>query len=319
MKRLLATLAIPFFLTACGSDDATSEAPAFPKTLAFSDDYIATFDMTDIQDASADITVTITDADGNSPIDSNVTVTPLMNMVSGMEHDTPMASRSGPLDENNQFKTTAYFLMPSGPEMGVWSFTVGFDGEEETFEIDVNMMTSEREVLVGTSDSISSMGNETGRPYILFNEARHVTDDMNSFTVFIAARETMMKHTSLVDGITLTGTAAMDMSEMSISLFNPTAREMVMPAYSLMNTSVFVEMCATECGTESNWITANTVADFPGQYKATGLGLSGDASDMINVRLTVNDEIKVKADGSAQYATFTFTDSGDNSGMTHSM
>ncbi|MFT6153684.1 MAG: hypothetical protein ACJA0E_000411 [Bermanella sp.] len=321
MKRILAILAIPFIVTACGSESESQpelETTGFTRSLSLSGDYIASFNMTDVRNASADITVTIIEADGDAPIDTDVTITPLMQMVSGMNHDTPMSSRSGSLDENNQFKTKAYFLMPSGAELGEWSFKVAFDGEEDTFSVDVDMMMSDREVLLGSSDKISSMGNEVGRPYLLYNETRHVTDSMNSFTVYIAARETMMKHTALVDGITLVGEAEMDMSgSMGMSLTSSSM--MAMSDYDLMVSSVLVEICAAECDTENNWITASAVADKAGQYKATGLSLAGDETDEVNVRLAVNSEQKMKGD-STEYATFYFSDEASASGSTmHSM
>lgn len=326
MKRLLATLAIPFLLAACGSDDDTA-VEGFPRTLHFGNNYQATFNMSDIDNGVADITVTMNAIDG-SPLPSNkhITVTPLMKMVSGMTHDTPMSVRSGEFDDNNTFNTTAYFLMPSGREMGDWYFTVEYNDEITTFGVDVNMMLSERQMLQGdvATDKIKDMNNaDVGRQYFIFNEGRHITGNMNTFSVYVAARETMMLHTSLIDNITLTGEMAMNMEAMSSINGSMSLREMGMPAsdYSLMVNinGVLVEMCTSDCDSTGIWEPANAVADQPGLYKATDLGLTGTSSDVINVRLSVNDEIKTKGDG-AQYATFTFDSSSEEeSPMTHSM
>jgi hypothetical protein len=311
MNRFLAVLAIPFIITACGSDDDSTNS-ASARILDLGQNYLATLEMSDVKNASSKITITIASSNEAALPNTDVTIIPLMNMVSGMTHDTPMSSRSGQLNEDGQFETTAYFLMPSGPETGDWSFTVGFDGQQDEVSIDVDMLTSDREMLVGSEDKILSMDNETGRPYVLFNEGRHVMDGMDSFTVYIAARETMMRHTSLAHGITLTGEAQMDMPgamEMTLTTSNMSSREMAMPAmgYDLVINSVVVEMCAADCTTASNWITAIPVEGMTGQYKGANLGLIGDETDEIKVRLSVNDELKAKGDGT-EYGTFYFSD-----------
>lgn len=316
MPRLAAILALPFFITACGSDDESTTENPFPRTLNLGENYSATFDMTDVEKGVADITVSIESIDGSPLPDERVSVTPLMQMVSGMNHDTPMSVRTGALNESGEFHTTAYFLMPSGDELGAWSFTVEFNGEMETFGVDVDMMMSEREQLNGTEDKILDMSNEPAeRPYYIFNEGRHVMNDMDHFTVYIAARETMMKHTSLQTGITLSGQMEME-EEMPM----PMMAVEEMPNYDLTVDSVAVHMCAAnDCETnEDSWIEAMTVPNFPGQYQAMNLGLSGDDTDVIHLHLSVNSEVKVKSGGEIQWATFTFDgDVNSESEMSH--
>jgi hypothetical protein len=323
---MLATISIALLLTACGSDNKSNE-PTYPLTLNLGDNYQATFDMTDVENGISDISVQIDSKDGSPlPNGEEVIITPLMEMVSNMNHGTPMLLTSGSLDDNNTFNTTAYFLMPSGPEMGEWFFTIEYDGEMETFTVDVDMMISERQMLVGDTgnDKIKDMnGNDSERPYFIFNEGRHVTDSMNAFTVYVAARETMMKHTSLINGITLSGETAMTMESMSASFDAITSRAMVMAGseydLAINEDGVVVEMCTADCDASGIWEVASAVTDKPGQYKASNLGLTGTSSDIINVRLSVNGVTKEKGDGS-EYATFTFSsDNTDTESMNHSM
>jgi hypothetical protein len=326
MTRMLATLSIALLLTACGSDDKPIEE-SFPRSLSLGDNYQASFDMTAVVNGISDISISIESKDGSAIPDSEqVKISPVMEMVSGMTHGTPMLKNSGTLDDEGVFTTTAYFLMPSGPEMGDWYFTVEFNGEMETFSVDVDMLMSERQMLQGhiETDKIKDMNdNDVARPYFLFNEGRHITDSMNAFTVYVAARETMMKHTSLISDMTLAGEMAMTMEPMSTSFDSISSREMVMAGsdYDLVipQDGIAIEMCIADCDGSGSWKEATATADKPGQYTAIGLGLTGSNSDIINVRLSINDEIKTKGDG-VTYATFTFSeDSSDTGTMNHVM
>ena len=310
MQRLAAIFALPFIITACGSDDDSSTADAFPRTLDLGEHYSATFDMSDVEKGVADITVSIQSTDGSPLPDEAVTISPLMQMNSGMNHDTPMSVRSGDLNDDGQFHTTAYFLMPSGDELGTWSMTVEFDGEMETFAIDVDMMMSEREMLRGTEDKINGMNGEEFRPYFLFNEGRHIGEQMDHFSVYIAARETMMKHTSLENNITLTGEMPMEMDE-SMPMAMMISEDMT--SYDLNITSIEVDMCAAQdCDTnENSWVPAVTVEGYPGLYRAMNLGLAGDNTDVIHVRLIVNEEQKIKNEMDT-VAIFTFDGSASS-------
>jgi len=297
MKPWIALSTLSFILVGCGSDTDETQA-AFPMTLDLGEQYQAIVNMSDIENAQADFNIEVQSKDGSLLPDESVTIAPLMEMVSGMNHGTPMSKTQGNLDDNQQFTTTAYFLMPSGEEMGQWSFTLSFDGESASFPVDVTMNTADRQVLQGTDDVIMGMNNmTTPRRYFLFKQHRHVSESMNQFTVYIAARETMMKHTSIESGLTLSG--AMGDS-----------------TYDLTIENIVVEMCAVDCELETSWITAMAVENTAGQFRASDLGLAGDTTDEIHVRLTVNDELKIQGDGT-QHAVFTFTDS--SSAMTHSM
>lgn len=297
MKPWIALSTLSFILVGCGSDTDDTRAD-FPLTVALGDQYQAIVDMSEIENAQADLTIEVQAKDGSELPDADLSISPLMEMVSGMNHGTPMSKTQGSLDENHQFSTTAYFLMPSGEEMGQWSFSLNFDGETASFPVEVTMNTADRQVLQGTEDLIMGMNDmTTPRRYFLFKQHRHVNESTDAFTVYISARETMMKHTSIENGLTLSGAMGDN-------------------TYDLTIENIVVEMCANDCELETSWITALAVDNTAGQFRASDLGLQGDTSDEILVRLTVNDELKIQGDGT-QHAVFTFTES--SSAMTHSM
>lgn len=315
MNRLITTLVLPLFLAACGSDDETNSSDLI--TLDFGDAYEATLEIGQVSDASADIQVTITAKDESSTEGFAVSLTPNMAMTSGHDHSTPMASESGVLDANGQFTTKAYFLMPTrgadGEVQGNWSFEVTFNQETLVVPFEVEMNTADRKMLRGVTDQISGMSGPMSRPYFLYSEGRHVMNGMDSFTVFVAAREHMTKHTGLVDGISLVG--QMQMPMMMEAPMESSSN------YTLENIEVIVEMCAqSDCDNNAlSWQTAEAVNGVVGQYKATDLGLNGDSSDNIKVRLTVNSEVKTTSgtESGTAYATFDFSGSSDTSDMMH--
>lgn len=304
MKRLFACLLLPLFLSACGSDSDSSDEGAFPRTLNLGDQYTATLDMTDVTNGVADITVNITAKDGQSLQGQTITLSPLMVMASGMEHGTPFENSTGTLDENGSFTSTAYFLMPSnmpsGDPMGDWSITITFDSKSEIIPITVDMMSSDVKTLKGgDTDQIMNMsGGTTDRTYYLYNRGRHINSamNMNMFEVYVAARESMMDYQAIVDGNVLN---ADSMHELIIN-------------------NVLVEMCSTECDLETNWITAMAKDNHPGMYQGMGLGLTGNDTDMVMLRLTVNDEVKDNGatEDAIETVTFSFSES-DSSSTTH--
>ena len=304
----LATLAA-LTLSGCELDDSDSNNDASSDTYSF--------DLTlgEVTKGVANVAVTVTDNEGNALPDENITVTANMKMADlpdgseGMQHGTPFSSNSGELNEDGQFNTTAYFLMPSvmgDMAMGDWSIEVAFEGESKTFDINVDMATSDVKKLIDNEDQIPKMTMDMNsmemdaqmemenRWYYLFERTRMVMDNMNSFEVFIAAREDMLTYPAVALGTTL--------------------NEGVMGA-ALSITNVNVEMCnaINDCAPQSvNWVSAAAVAEQPGVYKAMGLGLVGDDSDEVEVRLTVNDSLKT-SDGnqSGLNARFAFEATAD--------
>ena len=270
------------------------------------DGYTVDVQVGDVVKGVAEVTVTVS-GDGVAEGQS-INVTPHMRMVDAddnttMEHGTPFSINEGELDANGQFKTTAYFLMGSknmsGEKAGDWSINIEYNDAKETFPITVDMMMSDKKSLTGgDTDQINSemdmssggmeatsnpMPSMTARSYYLFDLGRHVMDGMNSFSVYISARESLFEYTPVAVGETLTG----GMNDLGI-------------------TSVKGEMCAAvDCATnDASWITA--MAGDTGEYKAMDLGLAGDENDEVEVRLTVNDTIKKTSDD-MDHATFTFS------------
>lgn len=301
MKRLLASLLLPLFITACGSDSSSSAEPLYPRTLNLGADYIATLNMSNVENGIADLTVNIESTDGRSLEGEAISLSPLMVMASGMKHGTPFENSTGTLDENGAFTSTAYFLMPSnmpsGDPMGDWTITVTFDSQSEIIPITVDMMSADVKTLKGSdTDQIMNMsGGTTDRTYYLYNRGRHINSamNMNMFEVYVAARESMMDYQAIVDGNVLN---ADSMHELTIN-------------------NVLVEMCASECDLETNWITAMAKDNYPGIYQGMNLGLSDDDSDMVMVRLTVNDEAKDNgaSENALETVTFSFSESDSNS------
>ena len=282
----LATLAA-LTLSGCELDDSDSSNEEASGNYSF--------DLTlgEVSNGVAEVSVKVSDNNGDALPDANVTVTPMMNMTGGMQHGTPFSANSGELDDEGEFTTTAYFLMPSAmgdTPMGDWSITVAFEGESESFDITVEMATSDvKKLSGGDSDQIPSMNMNMdstmemamameSRTYYLFERERMVMDNMNSFEVFVAAREDMMNYAAIEEDITL--------------------NEGVMGANLTIN-NVQVEMCNTQndCSKQSvNWISASAIEGEAGIYKAMGLGLMGDDNDEVSVRLTIND-VQKTSDG----------------------
>ncbi len=289
LKQLtIATLAA-FALSGCELNDSGSNSDGSTG--------IYSFDLTlgEVTKGVANVSITVTDNEGNALPDEEVTVTPNMQMADfpdgskGMQHGTPFSSNSGELNEDGQFNTTAYFLMPSvmgDMAMGDWSIEVAFEGESKTFDVNVDMATSDVKKLIDDGDQIPKMTMDMSsvemdtqmemesRTYYLFEQERMVMDNMNSFEVFIAAREDMLNYPAVALGTTL--------------------NEGVMGA-ALSITNVSVEMCnaINDCAPQSvNWISAEAVTEQAGVYKAMGLELVGDDSDEVEIRLTVNDSLK---------------------------
>lgn len=278
------TAGVALILGGCGADDKSS-------TIQLA--------MSDVSKGVAELSIHVS---GSTTAGDPVSVSPLMEMNSGMRHGTPLSSYSGELDENGEFKTTAYFLMPSnmpdGTSMGNWSITVDVAGQKKTFPITVDMMGSDRKNLRGAesgedSDIIAGMMADEGRPYYLFERARTVNDQENSLEVYVAARETMMEYASI--------------SNSQQPILNEGT------AYELAVTSVIVEMCSSQCESSENWLAASEDPHQPGVYKREQLSLAGDNNDEIKVRLKINDA--VKTNGEFDYATFSYSNTSMSGAM----
>jgi len=259
------------------------------------DGYSVDVQVSDAEKGVAEVTVSVT---GDFVEGQSINVTPHMLMVSGMEHGTPFSTNEGQLDANGQFKTTAYFLMPSnmpaamgGEKMGDWSINVEYNDVTENFPITVAMMGTDRKNLVGTlaDDAITHMGDSVARPYYLFE---HGLDADHEFSVYIAARETMFDYAAITSGAVLSAGTS---NELSVG--NPQ-----------------VTMCLYSGSTCS---TLDVITDSNGVYTTTNLQFINQSTDKIRVSLSINGETKTlttdKTDDDIvnpltyEYAEFTFS------------
>ncbi|MDH5516249.1 MAG: FixH family protein [Gammaproteobacteria bacterium] len=280
--------------TPAGNDDTVS------LTSSYRVEYLS--DMSMISEGKSVFSLQISDrASGNLLPGLNVSVMPMMTMTVGHMHDSPV----GEVTDNGDgtYQATVYYLMPStmmnGDPMGDWDLQVmigGMAGEVAHFNPQVMMSMGDtvKATLMGQNDMIMGMMAPEKRKYFLFKESLMGMTGNHSFSLFLAARESMMSHVAVYPGAILNAGSA---------------------DYELSVASVTVEVSTDT----TNWSVA--AANGNGYWSVTGLSglVDGDTSD-IYVRLSVNGERKTTdgntaaGDGSNDYAVFSVTP-----GMTMSM
>jgi len=223
--------------------------------------------------------------DGSAATGKAITLMPKMYMPS-MTHSAPVdavveSSTPGTYD------CSVYYLMASGPGMGIWELKVMIGMETATFypPVAMAMGTTNRAALKGVNDVIGSMmGMGTSkRTYYLFNDSS--TFGMSStFKLFIAAADDsmMMKFPAVSAGSTL---------------------------HNEMNVARTVASMTVEASTDngSTWNSLTSAAT--GHWSVSGLtGLA--AGGTVKVRVVIDGEQKT-TDGTAavagtnDFATFT--------------
>ncbi len=242
----------------------------------------------DIKNGVAQVSIHVDDHENLQNAD--IKISALMNMLNGMEHGTPISNASGTLDENGDYTATDYFLMPSsmgGEKMGDWFLNVELNGETKAFPIEVLGMSGMQKLQGDEGDQISKMdGTSIDRSYYIFNReiksmaASNTMNAMSSLEVYIAARETMMNYSAVMQDTTLN---AGDNSELAIN-------------------SVSVSMCIAGCDTSTNWKAATVSNEHEGVYKTEFMA---EATDGIHVKLLINGIEKLKGDDGI--ATFNAT------------
>lgn len=234
------------------------------------DGYSVDVQVSDAEKGVAEVTVSVT---GDFVEGQSINVTPHMLMVSGMEHGTPFSANEGQLDANGQFKTTAYFLMPSnmpaamgGAKMGDWSINVEYNNVTENFPITVAMMGTDRKNLFGNkdSDAIAHMGSDIARPYYLYDLGLNTDGE---FSVYVAARETLFDYSAIVDGTVMN---AGTNYELSIG-----TAEVTMCLYS-----------------GSSCTDLDVVSGEDGTYTTTDLIFADKSTDIIRVSVSVDGTAK---------------------------
>jgi len=222
---------------------------------------------------------------------ATVTLMPMMHMAT-MMHATPTDGACTESSTAGDYDCSIYYLMAStmanGMSMGYWDLKVMIGGEMAHFYPPVMMAmgdTARADLKGVVDDEIMSMtGGTEKRRYHLFKSSLTGMTGNHDFSVFIAARESMMSFPALVDTLVLnTGTM-----------------------YELTATTILVEM-STDL---SSWCTATDVGN--GYWSCSGLsGLMNDIEGAVFVRLSISGEQKttngMAADNSNEYATFTVT------------
>ncbi len=216
------------------------------------------------------------DVTGLTPV-----LVPMMHMAT-MTHSTPLPAIAVTEDANGLYTVDIYYLMASqmmdGTSMGYWDlqFTVG--GEEAHFypAVVMSMGDTVRTRLKGQTDVIKDMeGNDVGRDYFIFKEGLTGTGPY-TFTLFIAARESMMSFPALVNNTQL-------MSGMG--------------GTPLDITSIDVDVLIN-----GGSVTVNSNGD--GSWNAD-LTLTDDVANQVEVKLSVNGERKT-SDGTSGGLNSTF-------------
>ncbi|MCK4709485.1 MAG: hypothetical protein KAU21_12775, partial [Gammaproteobacteria bacterium] len=148
--------------------------------------------------------------------------------------------------------------------------------------------------LLGQADMIEGMMMAENRKYFLFKQSLSGMTDNHSFSLFLAARESMMSHAAVYQD------AILNQGDIN---------------YELTVSSISVEV-STDA---TIWVSAIGTGD--GYFSVSGLsGLTNDVEGTIYVRLTVNTEQKTTdglqpaGNGTNDYGVFTVTP-----GMTMSM
>jgi len=133
---------------------------------------------------------------------------PIMNMAT-MTHSTPMPATAVSEDANGLYTVNVYYLMPSqmmdGTSMGYWDLKFTIAGEVAHFYPVVKMAMGDttRTRLKGQADEIKDMmGMNVSRDYFILKDSLTGSGPY-TFTMFIAAQESMMSFPAVIDGNTL--------------------------------------------------------------------------------------------------------------------
>ncbi len=235
----------------------------------------------------------ISDHDGNAVPDLNISLMPMMYM-NGMEHSTPIADVINNAD--GTYDATIYYLMASsmmnGMSMGYWKLDImigDMGGETATFYPDIMMAMGDSVKATLKGSQLDMIGNaEMGgmdmdgmtmfpenRSYYLFKEdlMPMTAAEITTYTLkfFIAANENMMSYKPVFEGARL-------------SVGTPDVLDI---------SSATLEISADRGAT---WHAG--VDNGNGLWTVMGLPLTADMQSELQVRLTINGEIKT-TDGTA--------------------
>jgi len=180
--------------------------------IALTDSYRIEYKQTDMMGAmegKSTFQIHVTDRNtGENVTGLTPMLMPIMNMAL-MTHSTPMPATAISEDENGLYTVNVYYLMPShmmdGTSMGYWDLKFTVAGEVAHFYPVVKMAMGDtaRTRVKGQADEINDMmGMNVSRDYHIFNDNLTGTGPY-TFTMFIAAQESMMSFPAVIDGNTL--------------------------------------------------------------------------------------------------------------------
>jgi hypothetical protein len=211
---------------------------------------------------------------------------PMMHM-STMTHSSAMPADAISEDGDGLYTVKIYYLMASqmmdGSSMGFWDlkFTVG--GEVAHFypAVMMSMGDTAKTRLKGQADVIKDMMSmDVSRDYFIFKDSLTGTGmGPYAFTMFIAAKETMMSFPAIINGNTLASG---------------------MGGTSLTISSIAVDVSVNDASS----VAATDNGD--GTWTVSGLTLTAGSENEIEVTLTVNGERKT-SDGTAEGVNAIFT------------
>jgi hypothetical protein len=228
--------------------------------------------------------IKLSNRDGSAATGKTITLMPIMHMAS-MSHSAPVDTVVESATTPGTYDCSVYYLMASGPGMGIWELKVMIGMETATFypPVAMSMGTTNRATLKGVADVIGSMAGASKRTYYLFNDSS--TFGMSStFKLFIASLDDsmMMKYPAVSIGSTL---------------------------HNEMNAAWAITAMTVEAS-KDNGATWSSLVDYGGGHWSVS-GLTGLATGgTVKVRISINGEQKT-TDGNAavagtnDFATFT--------------
>ncbi len=235
--------------------------------------------------------INLSNRDGSPAPGKSITLMPMMHMVDGMSHATPV----GPVIDNGDgtYTCTVYYLMASGPGMGQWELTIMIGMSDSVIfypSVGMAMGDTPRMTLTATSSNdtiMSGMTNTVKRSYYLFNDGLSGT---TGFNLFIATKETMTSYPAVSIGTVLSS-----------------------PTGTITSMTVRASTDSNPDPSLKTWIDAVPGSDA-GEWSISGLtNLVSGQTGTIYVQLTVNGEQKTtdglvsNASGTNTYAAFTVT------------
>ena len=229
--------------------------------------------------------IKLSNLDGTAASGKTITLMPKMYMAS-MSHAAPVDAVTESATPGT-YDCSVYYLMASGPGMGLWELKVMIGMESATFypPVAMSMGTTSRVTLKGINDVIGLMMGmgTTNRTYYIFNDGS--TFGMAStLNLFIAAQDDsmMMKFPAVSTGSTL---------------------------HNEMNVSRTVATMTVLASTDNGVTWSSLTSSNSGHWSVSGLtGLASGGS--IKIQVTIDGEQKT-TDGAAvvagtnDFATFT--------------